>query len=220
MYYEYMAFSPEILKKLMNSGEITKKKKGEYIFRDKFPVESIYILLDGKVSICKLCDQGQQKTIFILDGIVLLNEPVETTSTASVDCIAFEDSTVLSITKKRFFDLLSKDFELTKIVIEQISHKTRRMYRQLKNSLNTVNIEKRLAAKLWKLCRDYGITTDNEMYLNIDVSTIDLAELIGVRRETLSRALKVLQDEGLIRKCKRKIYIPNPEALSKYFKET
>ena len=39
--------------------------------------------------------------------------------------------------------------------------RVRRLYRQMKNTTNAMKGEKRLAAKLYKLARDYGVTTDN-----------------------------------------------------------
>jgi len=216
--YNYLTFSPAMLDNMKGFGDITKYKKGSYIFRDKYYVNCIYILIDGKATISKMSGAGGQRTIFILDGHELLNEPTNGGLASSSDCIAFDDCLVLSIDKQTFLDLMSDDFELTKVVIDQISHKTRRMYRQLKNAVNTTKVEKRLAAKLWKLCRDYGTPTKDGTLIDIDLTSISLADLIGIRRETVSRALKTLHDEGLIIYRKRKIAVPNLDDLSKYFK--
>jgi len=213
-----MSFPVLLLNKIKRYGETKKFKKGSYIFRDKFVTNNVFILLGGKASIYKLNASGGQRTIFIMDAITLLNEPVNENITSSVSCVAFEDCWVLSIDRGVFFDLMEGDFELTKIVIEQISHKVRRMYRQLKNTVSAAKVEKRLAAKLWKLCRDYGIQTESGTLINIEITSVNLADLLGVRRETVSRALKILQDEELILYNKRKFLIPNPNDLSKYFK--
>ena len=216
--YNGMSFSSQMLEKIKRFGEIEKYKKGSYIFRDKLSADKIFILLDGKASIYKLNDCGQQRTIFILDGITLLNEPTNKATTSSTNCVAFENCLVLSIGMKAFFDLMAADFELTKIVLEQITHKTRRMYRQLKNAGSTAKVEKRVAAKLWKLCRDYGTQTENGTLINIDITSVNLADLIGVRRETVSRSFKILQDERLITYKNKRICVPNIDNLSKYFK--
>ena len=213
-----MSFPAGLLDKIKYHGETKKFKKGSYIFRDKLVTDNIFILLSGKASIDKLNASGQQRTIFILDPVTLLNEPTNASATSSVNCVAFEDCLVLSINRSVFFDLMANDFELTKIVVEQISRKARRMYRQLKNAVSATKVEKRLAAKLWKLCRDYGTQTENGTLIDIEMTSENLADLIGIRRETVSRALKVLQDEGLILYKKRKIIIPNPDDLSRYFK--
>ena len=216
--YNYLTFSSAMLEKLKDFGELTKYKKGSYIFRDKYPVRSVHVLVSGRASISKMSGTGGQRIIFILDGPELLNEPANDGLSSSTDCIAFDDCLVLAIDMDVFFDLMASDFQLTKVVIDQISHKTRRMYRQLKNAVNTTGVEKRLAAKLWKLCRDYGTDTQDGTLIDIDLTNNSLADLIGIRRETVSRALKVLQDEGLIIYKNRKIFVPNTENLSNFFK--
>ena len=47
-----------------------------------------------------------------------------------------------------------------KVVINSLSMKVRRLYRQIKNA-TPIKIEKRVAAKLWKLARDYGIEVED-----------------------------------------------------------
>ena len=214
----YLVFSPDMLGALKSAGETQSYKKGAFIFRDKYHVPLVFVLLAGKAAICKNSGTGGQRTIFILDGPTLLNEPGREGLAPSADCIAFDDCQVLAIEIETFYSLLAKDFELTKVVIDQITHKTRRTYRQLKNTLSTTRAEKRLAAKLWKLSRDYGTPTCSGTLIDIELTCTSLADLIGIRRETVSRALKILQDEGLIVYKKRKIFVVNPDDLSKYFK--
>ena len=216
--YKYLTFSPAMLEMLKGYGEVARHKKGTYIFRDKYHDSFVHVLLCGKASICKMNGKGEQRTIFILDSPALLNEPAAQGLSSSSDCIAFDDCRVLSVDTKKFFDLMAGDFELTKVVVDQISHKTRRMYRQLKNTVGTTRAEKKLAAKLWKLCRDYGTEAKDGVLIDIDITSTSLANLIGIRRETVSRALGILQDEGLIVYQKRKIVVLSPEELSKYFK--
>ena len=213
-----VAFSPEAIKKIISHGAVTFYKKGTYIFRDKFACNSVFILLNGKAAIYKLNESGQKRVIFILDEGMLLSELASERFAPSASCNAFEDCTVLVIGRAAFDRLMAQDFELAKMVIEQISHKTRRMYRQLKNAGSVTKVEKRVAAKLWKLCRDYGKKTDGGVLIDIEISSVNLADLIGIRRETVSRSLKILASEGLIISEKRKIIVLDPDKLSNFFK--
>ena len=89
---------------------------------------------------------------------------------------------------------MMNDFELTKIVISSLSIKVRRLYRQLKNS-TPIKVEKRVAAKLWKLSKDYGIEVEDGTVIDMNISITYLADMFGAPRETISRALKILQDK-------------------------
>ena len=113
--------------------------------------------------------------------------------------------------------IMSEDFALTKKVINTLSTKVRRLYRQMKNS-TPLKIEKRLAAKLWKLAKDYGVEENQETIINLKISITYLSDMFGMPRETISRALKILEKEGLIRKDKKIIIVKDKDKLSNYFK--
>lgn len=210
-------FSEKLFETLKANGKMNTYKKGAYIFKDKYPHSAVHILVQGKASICKMNYSNGQRTIFILGAVTLLNEPVSE-ETEAVDCIAFASCAVLSIEKEVFLKLMEADFQLTKIVIEQVSRKARRMYRQLKNADHTTTAAKRLAAKLWKLGRDHGVETEQGIKISLAISSIELAGMMGIRRETVSRAFRTLQDEDLALYEKRKVLIRDMDALSEYFK--
>jgi len=92
------------------------------------------------------------------------------------------------------------------------------MYRQLKNATGVIRMEKRLAAKLWKLSKDYGVLCDNGLVINMNISITYLADLLGSKRETISRALKILLNENLIEYEDKKIKVISQEKLAEFFK--
>ena len=51
---------------------------------------------------------------------------------------------------------MKQDFKLTEVILYSMSKKIRRLYRQIKNTVPT-KMDKRVAAKLWKLSKDYGL---------------------------------------------------------------
>ena len=113
---------------------------------------------------------------------------------------------------------MESDFQLTKAVIESLSNKVRRMYRQLKNTPSSIKIEKKLVAKIYKLGKDYGISCNNGTMIDMKISITYLADLLGSQRETVSRSIKILQDKKLFYYKDKKIFIPDLQELSDYFK--
>ncbi|MGL4571119.1 MAG: Crp/Fnr family transcriptional regulator [Clostridium sp.] len=202
--------------KLSNIGNKAQFKKGEHVFRDKELITGIYVISSGKVALYKLNEAAHKKIVFIL-GEGIINEVVLEEMKSSVNCEVFEDSKILIFDKKRFIHVMSEDFELTKLVLNSMSLKIRRLYRQMKNA-TPLKIEKRLAAKLWKLSKDYGIEQDNEVIIDLNISIAYLSDMFGMPRETISRALKILENEGLIRKERKKIIIKDRDKLSSYFR--
>ena len=208
----------DTLRKLSNITRINKYEKGKVLFRDKDTVENIYILLKGKVSLYKFNEKGQKKVIFILGEEDFINEVIVQSTTASINCETIEDSQIMYCNITELLQLMEKDFNLTKIILSSLSLKVRRMYRQFKNTTGVLSMGKRVASKLWKLGRDYGVPLNNGILIDMEISITYLADLFGAQRETISRACKELSELGLIEYSNKKFIIKNEEKLLEYFK--
>ncbi len=214
----FSQISKETLDKLNEICFVRQLKKGEHLFRDKEVINSIYIVKSGKVALYKQSESSQKKVIFILGKDTIVNEVIIDDLPASINCEAFEKSEVLCFDKMKFLDIMKDDFELSKIIINSLAIKVRRLYRQGKNSI-PIKVEKRVAAKLWKLSRDYGIEIEEGTLIDLNITITYLADMFGAPRETISRALKILNNEGLIINKNKKIIVPDRDKLVRFFKE-
>lgn len=203
---------------LSKYNKIKYYEQGTMIFFEREYTDYIYIVISGMASIYKTNENGQKKVIFILDSGKLLNEVILENLPEAVNCEAFEDCTLLEINKEVFINIMESDFMLTKKVMNSLSNKIRRMYRQLKNTPSSIKIDKKLVAKLYKLARDHGISCDDGIMIDMNISITYLADLLGSQRETVSRSIKLLQDKRLILLKNKRIIVPNINKLSDYFK--
>lgn len=208
---------PETLLKLSTIGVKVAAKKGQHIFRDKDEVNTVYIVLKGKISLYKLSENSSKKVIFILGRDKIINEVILDDLPSSINCEIFEDGELLTFNRLDFLELMKVDFDLTVSVVNSLSIKVRRLYRQLKNT-TPLKIEKKVAAKLWKLAKDYGVSTEEGTLINLNITITYLADLFGSQRETVSRALGQLESLKLIKFSNKKIVIIDKDKLSLYFK--
>ncbi len=213
----FKGLSEETLGQLSEYCELKEYKKGKHVFRDKEVVSRIYIVYSGKVSLYKMNESAQKKIVFILGPSKIINDYAIDDLPSSVNCEVFETAEILSIDKNKFLEIMKNDFELTKIFIKSQAIKVRRLYRQMKNS-TPIKVEKRVAAKLWKLAKDYGEEVEDGILINLNISVTYLADMFGAPRETISRALKFLTKEELITHDNKKIIIRDKDRLSKFFK--
>ena len=207
----------ETLLKLSTIGIKVDARKGQHIFRDKEEVNTVYIVLKGKISLYKLSENSNKKVIFILGRDKIINEVILDDLPSSINCEVFEEGELLTINRLDFLELMKEDFELTISVVNSLSIKVRRLYRQLKNT-TPLKIEKKVAAKLWKLAKDYGVTTEDGILIDLNITITYLADLFGSQRETISRALGQLEDLKLIKFINKKIVIIDKDKLSYFFK--
>jgi len=210
--------SLKTLEALCKTMKIVYYPKGSHVLRDKQQSETIYIVLSGKFVIYKINDTGNKRVIFIQGTGILLNDNLKPNLLSAIYAESFEDSAALICSKNQFLDLISQDFNLTQAVIEQYSSKLRRTCRQLKNAPANISIEKKLAAKIYALSRDYGIETSNGILIDLPLTVTNIAEMLGTQRETISRSLKKLVQEKLIVYEKKKILIKNLEEIARFHK--
>lgn len=201
-------------------GQIREYRKGKNIFIDKEDVTMIYIVLSGKFSLYKLGNNGQKRVVYILGKDRIINEVIIDDLPSSINCEVFESGKLLLIEKNKLISLMEEDFNLTKNTIESLSKKVRRLYRQIKNTSPNILVDKKLAAKLWKLSKDYGEKTDLGVEINLNLSKTYLADMFGSQRETISRTLKELEKKNLIIVKNKRITILNSEKLIEFFKKS
>lgn len=202
---------------LSKSSKIIKLKKGEILFSEKDLVNNIYIVYSGKVTVFRLSEMGAKRVIYILDKGEIINEVIFDKLPASVSCEMFEDSQILSLSSNDMLKVMESNFTFNKGVIDSMGRKIRRLYRQLKNTV-PIKMDKKLAAKLWKLSKDYGVKVNRGVLINLDITVTYLADMLGSSRETISRCISDFQKSNLIEFKDKKIIVKNRESLSRYFK--
>lgn len=206
------------LEKILKCASIMEAPKGAFLIRAREKTSFIFIQISGKSVIYNLTQSGKRKIMFVLGAGALLNENVLNTASPSMYCEIIERSTVLAIPSADFVRIMSEDFEFTKNVLQFQELKMWRLSHQLKNTMSSILLERKLASKLWKLSRDFGIPTKDGVEIDLNLTITFLADMLGVPRETTSRACTVLVEQGLIKMNKKRITIVDTEKISVFFK--
>lgn len=209
---------PELLGQIWHQGKVEIFPKQSVVMRAREPLKSVYIQLTGKSIIYNLTHTGKRKIIFIFGPGTLLNEHVLDTHNGSLFCETIETSLVFILPAAKLLAAMERDFSLTKAILEAQERKLWRMGHQLKNTMGSIYMERKLAAKLWKLSRDFGKNTEHGLEIDINMTITFLADMLGAPRENTSRLCKTLTEFGLIRMEKKRIVIVNPEKLSHFYK--
>lgn len=197
---------------------LKRREKGNHIVLERDEVSCLYFLVDGLASIYKINSLGEKKVIFVYGNGSALNIEALQAFPSPINCELREDSVILCVPIEAFWHEMERDACLMRAAVNGMALKIRRLYRQMKNTTNALSGEKRLAAKLYKLARDYGEERENGILINMNLSITYLADMLGSKRETVSRQAKRLCELDLIRLEKNRVTVPNLENLSKYFK--
>ena len=213
----FQKLHPTTVDAFLQHGQLRRYHRGNLILsaREKNPF--IFFSVSGKTMVYNLTHDGKQKTLFILKAGVLLNESILSPESVSTFCEALEAVTVLAIPQAVFLDCMEHDFALTKAVLAAAERRVWRLNHQLKNTIGSIHLERKLAAKLWKLARDFGIPSENGIEIDLNLSVTFLADMLGASRETTSRVCTTLVNHGLISMQNKQITI-HPEECSIFYR--
>lgn len=210
--------SSDTMNTLTRIGKVEEYPKGNILIRAKEPQKYIYIQIKGKSIVYNLTHTGKRKILFIFGPGMILNDHVFNEHHSAVYCETMEKSKILKIASSEFVSCMEKDFVLTRAVVIMQEKKMWRLAHQLKNTTGSIAMERKLAAKLWKLSRDFGVSTPDGIEIDMNLSVTFLADMLGTPRETASRLCGTLVNHGLIRMKNKRIIIINPRKMALFYK--
>jgi len=192
-------------------------KKGDVVFLQGSVLEGLYIINSGKIKIFKYTKEGKEQILYILsDGDFFGELSLLKAEEVSYNAEAMEDVNICMIQKKDFDKTLALNPEISVKILGVIGGRLSKL-ETLVQSLGTKDIEARIAQMLLELADEFGVHKKNSIEIKIPLTREDMANFIGVTRETISRKLSHLQDEGVIKLIgNKKIAILNIESLKKF----
>lgn len=186
-------------------GEITSKikrkdyLKNEVVFFEGDRADRLYLLNKGKVKVYRYNKEGKEQIIYILsEGDFIGDSAIFKSGEFKFSAEAIEDTNICELTKEDFQDIIRENPEIALKVLENTYERMEKL-EQLVQSLSTKDVETRIAGLLLNFIKDFGKPSGNEIIIELPLSREDLANYIGVTRETISRKLSLMQEEGILR---------------------
>ena len=197
--------------KAIGSREV---KKGDVIFQEGGISNSLCFINEGKVKLYKYTKDGKEQILSILSkndfvgDLELLKE-----SPHKFNAEAIEDCKLCIITKDEMKTLMMNNPEMVIKILESVAEKLSQMEELIQN-LATNDIDARVAYLLIELIEKYGHRKDDNIIIELSITREDMANYIGVTRETMSRKLRKFEDDGIIQlDGMKRIIVLNEEKL-------
>ncbi|OCC14936.1 Hcp transcriptional regulator HcpR (Crp/Fnr family) [Dissulfuribacter thermophilus] len=187
-------------------------KKGEMIFSEGDAATGFYVVLNGFVRIFKVSNQGREQTLHILGpgepfGEVAVFVGIEYPAFAA----AMEKCETLFFPKDSFIAMIKEHPSIALSMLGVLSMRLRSFTRMIED-LALKEVHQRLAAYLLALS---GLGDGKEAKeIRLNVSKNLLSTILGTSPETLSRAFKKMEENGLLERHNDVIQIKNFELLS------
>jgi CRP-like cAMP-binding protein len=177
------------------------------IYAPAEPGQSVLVLVSGRVKIKGLTPEGREAILAFIDEGELFGELALLDGQPRQEFAeAVEDCEVLLIPREDLVELMESRPDLALSVTKLIGLRRLRVESRLRDLL-FLSSRDRMARILLELAGPFGAPAGKGRALRLPLTHQDLANLIGVSRETATIALGQLQAEGLIAVQRRRIVI-------------
>ncbi len=184
---------------------------GQVIYVEGEPAEWVYLLESGWVKAARMTREGREQAMLFLRPVDVFGDvAVLTGRSYPGTVVALEPVTAWAIPASTVLELIPRSPELALAVIRHLGDRVLH-YVTLVEDLSLRSVESRLAAKLLENAetRDGQLIVPRREWTTFD----EMAVRLGTVRDVLSRALKTLEGEKLLKVERQHILILNPEGL-------
>lgn len=189
-------------------------EKGELLFREGNRLDSLFIINQGQVKVYKYSQEGKEQILYIFsEGDFFGEKNLLSDQIAPYNIEALEATVTCIISKEDFRRLLNEHPKIGLKIIEALSERIEGLENTIEN-MGTKSTEARVNLVLLEFAKKHGKENKKGIMVELPLSREGIANYIGVTRETVSRKLSLLQDEGIIEIIgNKKILIVDIDAL-------
>ncbi|MDM5189131.1 Crp/Fnr family transcriptional regulator [Bacillus sp. DX4.1] len=195
----FKSLSDEEVLKIASMTKHKQFKKGQPLIHEGEKLDTLFIINKGQVKLSKLTIQGKEQILHILTSGECFCELniFNCDEKSNFSAYAMEDTKICMLTKDNMDHIMERNpgiaLKLLKTVTKRLAHTE-----NLAQNLATNNPEVRIAYIILEFCEKYGEDTDKGILINLPLTREEIANYIGVTRETISRKFSKFEDLGLI----------------------
>lgn len=203
----FAGLSNEDLAALQEIGRIKEHNRGELLFSEGEDAEGFFVVLDGKVKVYKLSAEGKERILHVIPpGGTFAEAAIFGDGLYPAYAETLQTCKLLFLPKAGFLDLLMNNGRMSINMIAGLSKFLRQFAMQVEE-LTFKDVPSRLARYLLTLSKGRAKTVE------LPISKTQLASNLGTVSETLSRTLRKLSEDDLIRVSGKSIEILDHERL-------
>lgn len=189
-------------------------RKGQLVFRDGDTCSSLYVINRGSLKVFTLNKEGKEQILYILkEGDFLGDINLFKEEKFQFSASALEDTNLCILSKANFYKILEENPEINIKILEYTYDKIINLEKLVK-ALTSKDIDARISFLLINLANTFGKSKNGQIEIDFYMGREDMANFLGVTRETVSRRLSLLQNENIIEIAEnKKIVIKDMETL-------
>jgi CRP/FNR family transcriptional regulator len=210
----------ETVKKVINLSEsyLLKRvatKANNVLFRQSTSLTNIYAVSSGSFKLCQQIDGCTDNIIGLRFPGELIGEDALFLKNYNYTAIAMCDSSVCKVSVEQMTSCGQLVPEFQQNLIELLSRQSYVRQRNLQAYIGKKSADSLLAAFILNIIERNASYTGNDKGIELPINRNDIANFLGLRRETLSRVFSKFQKEQLIQVEGKKIALLEQDKLIK-----
>jgi CRP/FNR family transcriptional regulator len=198
---------PDDLLSYLPCSHILQCREGQVIYSQKEPSANLYLVIQGKVTVSCLADDGRQVIIDIYGQDDFFGESAMLPLVQhSEQALAREHTKLMSWTPSEIEGLTLKHPRLGIAILQMLVQRSGDLTQRIE-SLSTNNIPRRLARTLIRLSDRLGETEEDGSRRMMPLAHEFLAQYVGTSREVVTQYMNQLRRLGYLRYSRKGIIV-------------
>ena len=190
---------------------------GKFIFLEDSEGEQCFFVVQGSVKVTRLSKDGREVILAMLNEGEFFGEmALLDGESRSANVIALEETEVLTLNREDFLVVLHDYPQIAIQLLKEMADRLRKSDRQIA-SLSLSDAEKRIALCIIRFADEQGIIKRGQVSIPKMPIQQDIANMAGTSRETVSRAINLLEKEHFIQRQGRELLILDYKQFIKEF---
>lgn len=194
----FAALDMDAAEQLMARMKLSRLPRGETVFHEGDPGDSLHVILQGKVKLARTSGDGRESLMSVLGagemfGELSLFDPGPRHTTAYV----VSDTELISLGNAELRRVLAEHPEVAMQMLSGLALRLRKTNEGLSDLVFT-DVPGRVAKALLDLADRFGKRREVGVLVAHDLTQEELAQLVGASRETVNKALADFAHRGWV----------------------
>lgn len=209
------ALSPEDAEAFRAHGTVRRYSPGAILFHEAQVPDQVVVLLEGRVKVSCVDDEGKQVVLAIRGAGDLVGElSAIDGNPRSATATAIDDVAALVVPAGDFKSFVRERPEAALSIVQVLSSRLRDADRK-RVEFAVLDSVGRVAARILELCERFGVPTERGVAVDVPMSQEELGGWTGCSREATSKALQTMRALGWLETQRRSIVVLDAEAMGK-----
>ena len=182
-------------------------RKGDSIISEGDRPDSLFILNEGSVKVFRYTSDGREQILYVFsEGDFFGEQYLLGSKPASGYISALETVNVCMLSRSDFRSLLNIYPDIAVRVIESLDDRLSHLENAIQ-SIGVRNIDGRIASLLLYYAEKFGTYETAGVKVRLPLNREGMANYLGIARETVSRKLGQMENDGLLRTLNNKTFL-------------